>query len=288
MGNALRDNKILIHNIYKAIKSRGVKYIPLGGKSNRINWRLQSKYNPTAMQYKVYGLSAKFLLSDCVICEDKDIVSIGIDVSDCTMELIDGSKYSLRDIIMFRLFTVDVVANYTVCHDYTHDVLSDKTSFYQGYGIHTIEELKDFLGYTIDTKKWSTLNKTRKIYENDVIDILNSIKDSFYYQLLDSQTDEFMDTLYTDFFRKVFLPKSTVGYNKKANFGDTFLPIVSFDFSKSGKVKYMSSSGFIVEEDLDNIDINDIHQASITNKLFDILFKEKYVMSNQYTLAISK
>ena len=50
----------------------------------------------------------------------------------------------------------------------------------------------------------------------------------------------------------------------------------------------MSSSGFIVEEDLDNIDINDIHQASITNKLFDILFKEKYVMSNQYTLAISK
>lgn len=240
------------------------------------------------MQYKVYGLSAKFLLSDCVIREDKDIVSIGIDVSDCTMELIDGSKYSLRDIIMFRLFTVDVVANYTVCHDYTHDVLSDKTSFYQGYGIHTIEELKDFLGYTIDTKKWSTLNKTRKIYENDVIDILNSIKESFYYQLLDSQTDEFMDTLYTDFFRKVFLPKSTVGYNKKANFGDTFLPIVSFDFSKSGKVKYMSSSGFIVEEDLDNIDINDIHQASITNKLFDILFKEKYVMSNQYTLAISK
>lgn len=285
---ALRDNKILIHNIYKRIKALGVTYIPLGGKSNRVKWRLQSKYNPTAMQYDVYGLSARFLLKDCVMREDKDIVSIGIDVNDCTMELIDGSKYSLRDIIMFRLFTVDVAANAQVCYDYTHDTINDKASFYQGYGIHSIEELKDFLGYTIDTKKWSTLNKTRKIYENDVIDILNSIKGSFYYQLLDSQTDEFMDTLYTDFFRKVFLPKITVGYNKKANFGDTFLPIVSFDFSKSGKVKYMSSSGFIVEEDLDNIDINDIHQASITNKLFDILFKEKYVMSNQYTLAISK
>lgn len=40
MGNALRENKVLIHNIYKHIKSRGVKYIPLGGKSNRIRWRL--------------------------------------------------------------------------------------------------------------------------------------------------------------------------------------------------------------------------------------------------------
>ena len=288
MGNALRENKVLIHNIYKHIKSRGVKYIPLGGKSNRIRWRLQSKYNPTAMKYDVYGLSAKFLLSDCVIREDKDIVSIGIDVSGCTMELIDGSKYSLRDIIMFRLFTVDVAANYTVCHDYTHDMLSDKTSFYQGYDIHTIEELKDLLGYTIDTKKWTTINKTRKIYENDVIDILNSIKDSYYYQLLDSQTDEMMDTLYTDFFRRIFFPKSTVGFNKKANFGDTFLPIVSFDFSKSGKVRYMSSSGLIVDEDLDNIDLDDIYQAIITDKLFDIRFKEKYIMSNQYTLSISK
>lgn len=65
----LRDNKILIHNIYKRIKSKGIMSVNLGGKSNRIKWRLKSSYNVMAMKYEVYNLTAKFFLNECEIRE---------------------------------------------------------------------------------------------------------------------------------------------------------------------------------------------------------------------------
>ena len=88
--------------------------VNLGGKSNRIKWRLKSSYNVMAMKYEVYNLEAKFFLNECEIRESGDIVSIGLDVSNpnaCKFELQDG-KYNLRDIIQLRLFTVDVTRAY--------------------------------------------------------------------------------------------------------------------------------------------------------------------------------
>lgn len=286
---ALRDNKILIHNIYKRIKSKGIMSVNLGGKSNRIKWRLKSSYNVMAMKYEVYNLTAKFFLNECEIRESGDIVSIGLDVSNpnaCKFELQEG-KYNLRDIIQLRLFTVDVAANNTVWYTYFHGDMNDMASFFQGFNIHTIEELKDFLGDTIDTKTWRSLCTSRRISESVVRDLLKSIEGSPYYRLLDRFTDDMLEEL-TKFFRKLVVPKSTVGFNKKANFGDTFLPIVSFDFSKSGKVKYMSLGGYIEETDLGTMNVDDVTRAYISTKLLSLSFKEEVIQSNQYSLTISK
>lgn len=34
--SALRDNKVLIHNVYKYIRNRGMAHIRIGGKSNSV------------------------------------------------------------------------------------------------------------------------------------------------------------------------------------------------------------------------------------------------------------
>lgn len=45
--SALRDNKVLIHNVYKYIRNRGMAHIRIGGKSNSVPMVIRSKHNRT-------------------------------------------------------------------------------------------------------------------------------------------------------------------------------------------------------------------------------------------------
>ena len=67
------------------------------------------------------------------------------------------------------------------------------------------------------------------------------------------------------------------------------VPIVSFDFSKSGKVKFYSSSGYIIDKTISDIEIKDLYSAIVTEKMFDSVKISKNEFNyEQFTLIIGK
>lgn len=286
--SALRDNKVLIHNVYKYIRNRGMAHIRIGGKSNSVPMVIRSKHNRTGTIFDVKGLSVALNLSHCVIKESGDIVSIGIDSQDrdaCYLELW-GYGYSLRDFMFNRLFTVDVASNQQLYNEFTN--FTSSYSFNVDNGITSLSKLQDYIGASIDTSTWKKVSHNRRISLVDVGKIVDSIKSSRYCYNLSATTEFLVERLEEFFFDNLISFKDNNGFNRKANFTD-FIPIVSFDFSKSGKVKFYSSSGYIIDKTISDIEIKDLYSAIVTDKMFDSVKISKDELNyEQFTLIIGK
>lgn len=287
--SALRDNKVLIHNVYKYIRNRGMAHIRIGGKSNSVPMVIRSKHNRTGTIFDVRGLSIALNLSHCVIKESGDIVSIGIDSQDrdaCYLCLL-GYGYSLRNFMFNRLFTVDVASNQQLYNEFTYKFTSDY-SFNVDNGITSLSKLQDYIGTSIDTSTWKKVSHNRRISLVDVGKIVDSIKSSRYCYNLSATTEYLVERLEDFFFDNLISFKDNNGFNRKANFTD-FIPIVSFDFSKSGKVKFYSSSGYIIDKTISDIEIKDLYSAIVTEKMFDSVKISKNEFNyEQFTLIIGK
>lgn len=287
--SALRDNRILIHNVYKYIRNRGMAHIRIGGKSNTVPMVIRSKHNRTGTIFDVKGLSVALNLSHCVIKENGDIVSIGIDSQDrdaCYLDLW-GYGYTLKNFMFNRLFTVDVASNQQLYNEFTYKFTSDY-SFNVDNGITSLSKLQDYIGASIDTSTWKKVSHNRIISLVDVGKIVDSIKSSRYCYNLSATTEFLVERLEDFFFDNLISFKDNNGFNRKANFTD-FIPIVSFDFSKSGKVKFYSSSGYIIDKTISDIEIKDLYSAIVTEKMFDSvkIFKNEFNYE-QFTLIIGK
>ena len=286
--SALRDNKVLIHNVYKYVRDRGMAHIRIGGKSNTVPMVIRSKHNRTGTIFDVRGLSVALNLSHCVIKESGDIVSIGIDSQDrdaCYLALL-GYGYSLRNFMFNRLFTVDVASNQQLYNEFTYKFTSDY-SFNVDNGITSLSKLQDYIGASIDTSLWKKVSHSRRINLVDVGNIVDSIKSSRYCYNL-STTEYLVERLEDFFFDNLISFKDNNGFNRKANFTD-FIPIVSFDFSKSGRVKFYSSSGYIIDKTISDIEIKDLYSAIVTEKMFDSVKISKNEFNyEQFTLIIGK
>lgn len=286
--SALRDNKVLIHNVYKYIRNRGMAHIRIGGKSNSVSMVIRSKHNRNGTIFDVRGLSIALNLSHCVIKESGDIVSIGIDSQDrdaCYLELL-GYGYSLRNFMFNRLFTVDLASNQQLYNEFTN--FTSDYSFNVDNGITSLSKLQDYIGASIDTSTWKKVSHNRRISLVDVGKILDSIKSSRYRYNLSATTEYLVERLEDFFFDNLISFKDNNGFNKKANFTD-FIPIVSFDFSKSGKVKFYSSSGYIIDKTISDIEIKDLYSAIVTDKMFDSVKISKDELNyEQFTLIIGK
>lgn len=286
--SALRDNKVLIHNVYKYIRNRGMAHIRIGGKSNSVPMVIRSKHNRTGTIFDVRGLSVALNLSHCVIKESGDIVSIGIDSQDrdaCYLDLF-GYGYTLKEFMFNRLFTVDVASNQQLYNEFTN--FTSNYSFNVDNGITSVSELQDYIGASIDTSTWKKVSHNRRISLVDVGKILDSIKSSRYSYDLSATTEYLVERLEEFFFDNLISFKDNNGFNRKANFTD-FIPIVSFDFSKSGKVKFYSSSGYIIDKTISDIEIKDLYSAIVTEKMFDSVKISKNEFNyEQFTLIIGK
>lgn len=286
--SALRDNKVLIHNVYKYIRNRGMAHIRIGGKSNSVPMVIRSKHNRTGTIFDVKGLSVALNLSHCVIKESGDIVSIGIDSQDrdaCYLDLF-GYGYTLKDFMFNRLFTVDVASNQQLYNEFTN--FTSDYSFNVDKGITSVSELQDYIGKSIDTSTWKKVSHNRRINLVDVGKIVDSIKSSRYSYDLSATNEYLVERLEDFFFDNLISFKDNNGFNKKANFTD-FIPIVSFDFSKSGRVKFYSSSGYIIDKTISDIEIKDLYSAIVTDKMFDSVKISKDEFNyEQFTLIIGK
>ena len=287
--SALRDNRILIHNVYKYIRNRGMAHIRIGGKSNTVPMVIRSKHNRTGTIFDVKGLSVALNLSHCVIKENGDIVSIGIDSQDrdaCYLDLW-GYGYTLKNFMFNRLFTVDVASNQQLYNEFTYKFTSDY-SFNVDNGITSLSKLQDYIGASIDTSTWKKVSHNRRISLVDVGKIVDSIKSSGYCYNLSATTEFLVERLEDFFFDNLISFKDNNGFNRKANFTD-FIPIVSFDFSKSGKVKFYSSSGYIIDKTISDIEIKDLYSAIVNEKMFDSVKISKNEFNyEQFTLIIGK
>lgn len=286
--SALRDNKVLIHNVYKYIRNRGMAHIRIGGKSNSVPMVIRSKHNRTGTIFDVKGLSVALNLSHCVIKESGDIISIGIDSQDrdaCYLDLF-GYGYTLKDFMFNRLFTVDVASNQQLYNEFTN--FTSDYSFNVDNGITSLSKLQDYIGASIDTSTWKKVSHSRRISLVDVGKIVDSIKSSRYCYNLSATTEYLVERLEDFFFDNLISFKDNNGFNRKANFTD-FIPIVSFDFSKSGKVKFYSSSGYIIDKTISDIEIKDLYSAIVTEKMFDSVKISKNEFNyEQFTLIIGK
>lgn len=286
--SALRDIKVLIHNVYKYIRNRGMAHIRIGGKSNSVPMVIRSKHNRTGTIFDVRGLSVALNLNHCVIKESEDIVSIGIDSQDrdaCYLDLF-GYGYTLKEFMFNRLFTVDVASNQQLYNEFTN--FTPSYSFNVDNGITSLSKLQDYIGASIDTSTWKKVSHNRRISLVDVGKIADTIKGSRYYHDLSVTTDYLVERLEEFFFDNLISFKDNNGFNKKANFTD-FIPIVSFDFSKSGKVKFYSSSGYIIDKTISDIEIKDLYSAIVTEKMFDSVKISKNEFNyEQFTLIIGK
>ena len=286
--SVLRDNKVLIHNVYKHIRNRGMAHIRIGGKSNSVPMVIRSKHNRTGTIFDVKGLSVTLNLSHCVIKESGDIVSIGIDSQDrdaCYLDLF-GYGYTIKDFMFNRLFTVDVASNQQLYNEFTN--FTSDYSFNVDNGITSVSELQDYIGASINTSLWKKVSHSRRISLIDVGKIADTIKGSRYYYDLSDTTEYLVERLEEFFFDNLISFKDNNGFNRKANFTD-FIPIVSFDFSKSGKVKFYSSSGYIIDKTISDIEIKDLYSAIVTDKMFDSVKIAKDELNyEQFTLIIGK
>lgn len=286
--SALRDNKVLIHNVYKYIRNRGMAHIRIGGKSNSVPMVIRSKHNRTGTIFDVKGLAIALNLNHCVIKESGDIISIGIDSQDrdaCYLDLF-GYGYTLKDFMFNRLFTVDVASNQQLYNEFTN--FTSDYSFNVDNGITSLSKLQDYIGASIDTSTWKKVSHSRRISLVDVGKIVDSIKSSRYSYDLSATNEYLVERLEDFFFDNLISFKDNNGFNRKANFTD-FIPIVSFDFSKSGRVKFYSSSGYIIDKTISDIEIKDLYSAIVTEKMFDSVKISKNEFNyEQFTLIIGK
>ena len=286
--SALRDNKVLIHNVYKYIRNRGMAHIRIGGKSNSVPMVIRSKHNRTGTIFDVKGLAVMLNLNHCVIKESGDIVSIGIDSQDrdaCYLDLF-GYGYNIKDFMFNRLFTVDVASNQQLYNEFTN--FTSDYSFNVDNGITSVSELQGYIGTSINTSLWKKVSHSRRISLIDVGKIADTIKGSRYYYDLSDTTEYLVERLEEFFFDNLISFKDNNGFNRKANFTD-FIPVVSFDFSKSGKVKFYSSSGYIIDKTISDIEIKDLYSAIVTDKMFDSVKISKDELNyEQFTLIIGK
>lgn len=286
--SALRDNKVLIHNVYKYIRNRGMAHIRIGGKSNSVPMVIRSKHNRTGAIFDVHGLAIALNLNHCVIKESGDIISIGIDSRDrdaCYLDLF-GYGYTLKDFMFNRLFTVDVASNQQLYNEFTN--FTSDYSFNVDNRITSLSKLQDYIGASIDTSTWKKVSHSRRISLVDVGKIVDSIKSSRYSYDLSATTEYLVERLEEFFFDNLISFKDNNGFNRKANFTD-FIPIVSFDFSKSGKVKFYSSSGYIIDKTISDIEIKDLYSAIVTEKMFDsVKISKNEFNCEQFTLIIGK
>lgn len=263
-------------------------HIRIGGKSNSVPMVIRSKHNRTGTIFDVKGLSVALNLSHCVIKESGDIVSIGIDSQDrdaCYLALL-GYGYSLRDFMFNRLFTVDVASNQQLYNEFTN--FTPSYSFNIDNGITSVNGLQDYIGTSINTSLWKKVSHSRRISLVDVGKIADTIKGSRYYHDLSATTEYLVERLEEFLFDNLISFKDNNGFNKKANFTD-FIPIVSFDFSKSGKAKFYSSSGYIIDKTISDIEIKDLYSAVVTDKMFDSVKISKDELNyEQFTLIIGK
>ena len=263
-------------------------HIHIGGKSNSVPMVIRSKHNRTGTIFDVKGLSVALNLSHCVIKESGDIVSIGIDSQDrdaCYLDLW-GYGYTLKDFMFNRLFTVDVASNQQLYNEFTN--FTSDYSFNVDNGITSVNELHDYIGTSINTSLWKKVSHSRRISLIDVGKIVDTIKGSRYYYDLSDTTEYLVERLEEFFFDNLISFKDNNGFNKKANFTD-FIPIVSFDFSKSGKVKFYSSSGYIIDKTISDIEIKDLYSAIVADKMFDSVKISKDELNyEQFTLIIGK
>lgn len=287
--SVLRDNKVLIHNVYKYVRNRGMAHIRIGGKSNTVPMVIRSKHNRIGTVFDVRGLSVALNLSHCVIKESGDIVSIGIDSQDrdaCYLDLW-GYGYTLKNFMFNRLFTVDVASNQQLYKEFTYKFTSDY-SFNVDNGITSVGKLQDYIGASIDTSTWKKVSHSRRISLVDVGKIVDTVKNSRYCYNLSATTEFLVERLEDFFFDNLISFKDNNGFNRKANFTD-FIPIVSFDFSKSGRVKFYSSSGYIIDKTISDIEIKDLYSAIVTEKMFDSVKISKNEFNyEQFTLIIGK
>lgn len=264
-------------------------HILIGGKSNSVRMVIRSKHNHTGTIFDVRGLSVALNLSHCVIKESGDIVSIGIDSQDrdaCYLALL-GYGYSLRNFIFNWLFTVDVASNQQLYNEFTYKFTSDY-SFNVDNGITSVSKLQDYIGASIDTSTWKKVSHSRRISLVDVGKIVDTVKSSRYCYNLSATTEFLIERLEDFFFDNLISFKDNNGFNRKANFTD-FIPIVSFDFSKSGRVKFYSSSGYIIDKTISDIEIKDLYSAVVTEKMFDSVKISKNEFNyEQFTLIIGK
>lgn len=286
--SSLRDNKVLIHNVYKYIRNRGIAHIRIGGKSNSVPMLIRSKHNRNGTIFDVHGLAIALNLNHCVIKESGDIISVGIDSQDrdaCYLDLF-GYGYTLKDFMFNRLFTVDVASNQQLYNEFTN--FTSDYSFNVDNGITSLSKLQDYIGASIDTSTWKKVSHSRRISLVDVGKIVDSIKSSRYCYNLSATTEYLVERLEDFFFDNLISFKDNNGFNRKANFTD-FIPIVSFDFSKSGKVKFYSSSGYIIDKTISDIEIKDLYSAIVTEKMFDSVKISKNEFNyEQFTLIIGK
>ncbi len=263
-------------------------HIRIGGKSNTVPMVIRSKHNRNGTIFDVKGLSVALNLSHCVIKESGDIVSIGIDSQDrdaCYLDLF-GYGYTLKDFMFNRLFTVDVASNQQLYKEFTN--FTSDYSFNVDSGITSVSELQDYIGVSIDTSLWKKVSHSRRISLIDVGKIADTIKGSRYYHDLSVTTEYLVERLEEFFFENLISFKDNNGFNRKANF-TYFIPIVSFDFSKSGKVKFYSSSGYIIDKTISDIEIKDLYSAIVTDKMFDSVKISKDELNyEQFTLIIGK
>lgn len=263
-------------------------HIRIGGKSNSVPMVIRSKHNRTGTIFDVHGLSVALNLNHCVIKESGDIISIGIDSRDrdaCYLDLF-GYGYTLKNFMFNRLFTVDVASNQQLYNEFTN--FTSSYSFNVDNGITSVNELQDYIGKSIDTSIWKKVSHSRRISLVDVGKIVDSIKSSRYCYNLSATTEYLVERLEDFFFDNLISFKDNNGFNRKANFTD-FIPIVSFDFSKSGKVKFYSSSGYIIDKTISDIEIKDLYSAIVTEKMFDSVKISKNEFNyEQFTLIIGK
>lgn len=263
-------------------------HIRIGGKSNSVPMVIRSKHNHTGTIFDIGGLSVALNLNHCVIKESGDIVSIGIDSQDrdaCYLDLF----YTLKEFMFNRLFTVDVASNQQLYNEFTNFTnFTPSYSFNVDNGITSVNELQDYIGTSINTSLWKKVSHSRRISLVDVGKIADTIKGSRYYHDLSATTEYLAERLEEFFFDNLISFKDNNGFNKKANFTD-FIPIVSFDFSKSGKVKFYSSGGYIIDKTISDIEIKDLYSAIVTDKMFDsVKISKDELNCEQFTLIIGK
>lgn len=287
--SVLRDNKVLIHNVYKRIKQRGTAYIGVGGKSNSVRMVVRSKHNRIGTQYALNGLAVSLNFNNAIIKESGDIVSIGVEFNDrdtCNIEMLRGYGYNLNELVLNRLFTVDVASNQQLYKE-ANFVFDSSFIFNQKYGIKSDTELKDFIGSSIDTKLWRKISSSHRISSREVDTLLGTIIGSPYYKELTKDASEVVKSLQEFFFEEVLNLKGSLGFNKKANFIN-FVPIVSFDFSKNGRVKFYSRSGYVIDSLLSELDMNELYNAIVIDKMFNSKIEKKEFNYNQYTIIVGK
>ena len=290
-----RDNKVLIHKIYKTLKDKfkgkREEYFYFSRKAKR-GIKIDIRHLDRNIRISTY-LKVGYKPSDLHIITNGDIISVGYQISDFKVygSVGMGNSLELHDYLAFLIFLVDIIFDTSVYRFYDIVNKNNIPKVLQEYNIQTEEDFNRVIG-SFGLDKLQNMTSSKDLSKVSA-ELFNSIKaeNTPYYRDIAKVSEDCANQFYGDIENIVECRSKITSFRKVL---EDIVPLVTLNVGKSAE---SDKKPFICYSRYGNATPINLSNFNLSSILYDLktycevysdafLFHEANLHSGKYTIDI--